>query len=100
MEKCTGTEVLKLPLKIHAVMQHPHNKQSIPFNPVKDNMRLLANTPQSRGDFLGAAAKLRIIQQGLETGLQLIAIAPGLIDAEFGDSVIGYFGQITGGAPA
>jgi len=42
--------VLKLPFKIYAVMQHPNNKQPIPLNPVKHNMRLLANAPQSRGD--------------------------------------------------
>lgn len=91
---------LKMPLNIYPVMQRPHDQHPIPLNPVKDNMRLLADAPQSRGDFLGAASQLRVGEQGLETGLQLVAIAPGLIDAEFGDGIIGYFGQIAGGAPA
>jgi|GEM_PF-2918210 len=82
------------------MMQPPHNKQPILLNPVKHNMRLLTNTPQSRGDFLRAAAKLRVVEQGPETGLELVAIEPCLFDAEFGDGVIGYCGQITGGAPA
>lgn len=81
-------------------MQHPHNKQSIPLNPVKHNMRLLADAAQARSDFLCAAAKLRVVEQGAETGLQLVAIAPGLVYAEFGYGVFGYFGQITCGAPA
>ena len=89
-----------MPLKIHAVMQHPHDQQPIPLNSVKHNMCLLADAAQARGDFLRAATERGVGEQGLETGVQLVAIAPGLIDPEFGYGVIGYFGQIAGGAPA
>lgn len=89
-----------MPLEIHAVMQDAHDKQLILHRLVKDNMRLLAGAPQSRCDFLRAAAKLGVVEQGLETGLKLVPIKPRLIDAEFVYGVIGYFGQITCGAPA
>ena len=81
-------------------MQHTHDEQMILLNPVKNNMSLLADAPQSRGDFPGAAAKQRVVQQGPETGLKLVAITPRLVDAEFANRVIGYFGQVGFGAPA
>ena len=89
-----------MPLEIHAVMQDANYKQMILHRLIKDNMRLLADAAQSRGDFLGAVAKHWIVQQGPETGLKLVAIQPGLIDTEFANGVIGYFGQIGFGAPA
>tara|TARA_R110000824_G_scaffold3839_5_gene18340 strand:+ start:3691 stop:3960 length:270 start_codon:yes stop_codon:yes gene_type:complete len=89
-----------MPLEIHAVMQDADDKQFVLRIFVKDNMRLLADAPQSRGDFLGAAAKLRVVEQGQETGAKLVPIKPRLIDTEFTYGVIGYFGQIICGSLA
>jgi len=87
-----------MPLEIHAVMQNPHNKKLILSKCIKDNMHLLADPAQSGGDFFGSAAKLRIGEQGAEAGVDLVAVAAGLIDAELGDGVVGYFDQIAGTA--
>tara|TARA_R110002073_G_scaffold177016_1_gene334743 strand:- start:126 stop:593 length:468 start_codon:yes stop_codon:yes gene_type:complete len=97
---CNRPVVLKMPLKIHAVMQDADDKHLILLSRIKDNMRLLADAPQSRCHLLRAATELRVGEQGAEAGVKLVAIEPGLVDAEFGNGVIGYFGQIICGAPA
>lgn len=89
-----------MPFEIHAVMEDAHDIQFILHIFVEDNMRLLADGPQSGREYFRAAAQLRIVLQGPETGLKLVAIPSGLVDPKFGYGVIGYPGQIIFGAAA
>ncbi len=81
-------------------MEDAHDKQFLLHISVEDDMRLLANGPQAGREYFRAAAKLGIVLQGTETGMELVAIPSSLIDPEFGYRVIGYACQIGFGAAA
>jgi len=49
-----------MPLKIHAVVQHPYNEDLFRRRRIENNMRLLPNPAQPRRELLGAAARVQI----------------------------------------
>lgn len=86
--------------KIHAVMQHANDQDLIRSGQVENNMGLLSDAAKLRGDILCASPKMRVVEQRIETGLQLIAIFARSLDTELGNRVIRYITQVIPGSSA
>lgn len=64
------------------MMQHADDQHRVRIRPIEHHMRLLPDAAQARCEFVGAAAQCGIIDQGVETALELAAVLSRLFDTE------------------
>ncbi len=75
-------------LKIHALMKYANHKNTFGNSEVKDNMRTIAEPPQSIGQFLRFSTQTHIIRQQQKMLLHGLDVVLRLLQSETEDAIL------------